>query len=430
MEIITILGCRKSDERADTKERIKMKTLELLEEASKLKDDWRYSQFVKDSAWGDDLWELYLFNPICGMYVERNPLLEEYLGEPVDIRILKELLITDIRQAAEIIREETNKAREERVSRIANTDSLEEVAKEINSQNQLLLQIVADEPIERQLRFYQLSREWELYERERKIYKPLSPEVSNYIEQNTTVEREGKRYGLITLDNSHKLKIMLPPRVFDSKNKKTIFLDSFITETLADEIQRLYDKKMVGRVSLRGDRVFCGECQEEYLMEEMEFGEQFVLDFDKIEVLTKLYLPYSYEDQLWVRRDNSNLYFEEMDSRLILTGDIYVTRLLHVRIQEENVKSIEHIDWELLFYTKDEFEGRKKNSSQKGTARERRKIFKLDNCSIPFDEMTMMFDADRKEIKVPFLFYLLNQCMKHKELLREYFEDTMSSEGI
>lgn len=91
---------------------------------------------------------------------------------------------------------------------------------------------------------------------------------------------------------------------------------------------------------------------------------------------------------------------------------------------------ITHLDHEYVFYTIDEYENRMSSATQKGTAKTRMKSFKIDNSRIPFDYRCEVLRKDENGNDLPqkdeqFLCYVLESYFKHKDLLKEYFQNIL-----
>lgn len=84
----------------------------------------------------------------------------------------------------------------------------------------------------------------------------------------------------------------------------------------------------------------------------------------------------------------------------------------------------------MYFYTIDEYENRMSNATQKGTAKTRMKSFKIDNSRIPFDYRCEVLRKDENGNDLPqkdeqLLCYVLESYFKHKDLLKEYFQNIL-----
>ena len=147
--------------------------------------------------------------------------------------------------------------------------------------------------------------------------------------------------------------------------------------------------------------------------------------------VSKLYST-KYEDCLWVVIDPENIIFEEICEDFETFEDMVVTQVVH--LQYKNLAGeicITHLDHEYIFYTLDEYGKRMRDVTQKGTAKQRMKSFKIDNSKIPFDfrcEISRK-DEDGNDLPVEkeqFLCYVLECYFKHKDLLSEYFQKVNS----
>ena len=87
---------------------------------------------------------------------------------------------------------------------------------------------------------------------------------------------------------------------------------------------------------------------------------------------------------------------------------------------------IKHLDHEYIFYTPDEYKARKMDRRVKGKAFKRVKTFKIDGSAIPFDyECNSWKRVDPIRIKVPFIYFVLNEPFVNKDLIDEYFQQIL-----
>lgn len=94
----------------------------------------------------------------------------------------------------------------------------------------------------------------------------------------------------------------------------------------------------------------------------------------------------------------------------------------------------EHIDYERIYYTRDEYAERisTKRMDIEGTAQPRRKFFKVNKAAIPFDypcSALIQTKSGYDRINCPFIFFILNCYFQHKDLLNEYFNDWLQPNG-
>ena len=189
-------------------------------------------------------------------------------------------------------------------------------------------------------------------------------------------------------------------------------------------INNLFKSKLVGRMSFRVLRDYHdGLFDLGNLLEECEFGNYFCYNLNLFHDITKLYSE-NYDDQLWIRKEDDNIYFEELDSKEDNYEDRIVTRLLHIEYKQESEQSdkwdIRHMDFEYIFYTRDEFQQRKTNGKIKGSGK-RKKIFKLDECCIPIDYKVKVTGLENVDVDILFIIFILQSFFKHDDLLEEYF---------
>lgn len=223
-----------------------------------------------------------------------------------------------------------------------------------------------------------------------------------------------------------------PPRIYDRSVDKTFFTKN-IPLHLLKKLSEMMSKGMVSDLAVRllNEPGYKGKMSCEYLAEALERGKQF--DFVNLGSysVSKLYST-KYEDCLWVVIDPENIIFEELCEDFETFEDMVVTQVVH--LQYKNLAGeicITHLDHEYIFYTLDEYGKRMRDVTQKGTAKQRMKSFKIDNSKIPFDfrcEISRK-DEDGNDLPVEkeqFLCYVLECYFKHKDLLSEYFQKVNS----
>ncbi len=188
--------------------------------------------------------------------------------------------------------------------------------------------------------------------------------------------------------------------------------------------------KRINCISFRGvdNRIYEGENHLSIMCEAVEKGSIFSFNLEKLPSSTKLYKESSYEDTLWVIIDSQNITFEELCNDFHTFEDTIVTQMIHLEYDND---CITHIDHEYIFYSLEEYGQRIRNPHTKGKARKRVKTFKIDKSSIPMNYLCKMFrdqNRDSIEVKVPFIYFVLNNYFEHKELLEEYFSDCLSDQ--
>ena len=240
------------------------------------------------------------------------------------------------------------------------------------------------------------------------------------------------KYGIVPIDQHRTLLPIDPPRIYDRSVDKTFFTKN-IPLHLLKKLSEMMSKGMVSDLAVRllNEPGYKGKMSCEYLAEALERGEQF--DFVNLGSysVSKLYST-KYEDCLWVVIDPENIIFEELCEDFETFENMVVTQVVH--LQYKNLAGeicITHLDHEYIFYTLDEYGKRMRDVTQKGTAKQRMKSFKIDNSKIPFDfrcEISRK-DEDGNDLPVEkeqFLCYVLECYFKHKDLLSEYFQKVNS----
>jgi hypothetical protein len=290
---------------------------------------------------------------------------------------------------------------------------------------QLLLDKINNEPEEVQLRFITLYEEYKNFKNNlnnQDLYDAVIAELDELYCPILGKDSQYKTYHLIPIDNECRtLKIGTPPRIFDSMLQKTIYLPWCPLEVSRVLYKLFIDDNLIGKMSFKGSSlIYNMHNEDELLTEELERGRYFSLNLSDLPDVTKLYSKV-YDDQLWVIKRDDNIYFEELSEDFDHYNDSIVTRLFHVEI---NNNYCIHMDFEYIFYTFDEFEQRKLDAKKKGEAQTRRKLFKLDDCKIPFDYKVELGNETNKYY-VPLLYFFLDSFFKHKNLLEEYFDSCL-----
>lgn len=236
------------------------------------------------------------------------------------------------------------------------------------------------------------------------------------------------KYGIVPIDQHRILLPIDPPRIYDCSVDKTFFTKNTPVHLLK-ELSNMMAQGMVKNLAVRllNEPGYKGKMACKYLAEALERGKQF--DFVNLGSysVSKLYST-KYEDCLWVVIDSRNITFEELCEDFETFEDMVVTQVVH--LQYENLGGevfITHLDHEYIFYTIEEYSKRIIGATQKGTAKQRMKSFKVDNSKIPFDFRCEILRKDEAGNDLPvekeqFLCYVLECYFKHKDLLNEYFQ--------
>ena len=269
------------------------------------------------------------------------------------------------------------------------------------------------------------------YIRENRYNSDISSLAATY-ENIFNKQSQFSKYGIVPIDQHRTLLPIDPPRIYDHSVDKTFFTKN-IPLNLLKKLSDMMSMGLVNNLAVRllNEPGYEGNMSCEYLTEALERGEQF--DFVNLGSysVSKLYST-KYEDCLWVVIDPENIIFEELFEDFETFEDMVVTQVVH--LQYENLEDeffITHLDHEYIFYTIDEYNKRMLDVTQKGTAKQRMKSFKIDNSKIPFDFRCEIFRKDELGNDLPvekeqFLCYVLECYFKHKDLLSEYFQKVNS----
>lgn len=254
----------------------------------------------------------------------------------------------------------------------------------------------------------------------------LSQQLKNIIDH----EDQFKKYGLLRISNDRELLALNPPRIYDKTTDSTYFINTHVSIHFWKTIDTMLKNEKIKDfyVRLKNQPGYSHRYNEEVVFEELERGQYLNLsNLDKIHI-TKLYSK-NYNDTLWIKIDQENITFEEMCDDFDTYKNTIVTQVIHLKyFKENNEYFIAHLDHEYIFYTVDEYMKREKNPNQKGEAKPRIKSFKIDNARIPLNFMIEVnHHADDNDSCIsqqePFLYYVLDSYFKHKDLLKEYFQN-------
>ena len=240
-------------------------------------------------------------------------------------------------------------------------------------------------------------------------------------------------YKLIEVTPACEMLAIDPPRIYDSRIDKTLYLSNVSKELLNTFIElgvsNLY-KKISLRVSNSKLNIFDGKYQEQKLLEAVERGKIFSIKNISDIPVTKLY-SVNYADSLWIKSNDSEITFEELCENENRFNDSIITQVIHLNyLNKGNETFVTHIDHEFVFYSKSAYEKRKVNSDIKGDAYTRLKSFKIDKATIPMTlpikHNVTLYDEVSGEIihkveTVPFIVYILKTYLKHTDLIDEYF---------
>lgn len=257
----------------------------------------------------------------------------------------------------------------------------------------------------------------ETYELE-EVYKNVLDKQSSFF-----------KYGIVSIDDERELLAINPPRIYDKTLDRTFFTKN-VPLNLLKIIANMISCRLIKDFAVRlfNEPGYNGKLDCEYVAEELERGKKF--DFANLGdySISRLYST-EYENCMWVVIDQQNVTFEELCKDFEIYNDMIVTQVIHLQYDKEEDRAyITHLDHEYIFYTIDEYDKRMSNATQKGTAKARIKSFKIDNSRIPFDYRCEVLRKDQNGNDLPsqdeqFLCYVLECYFKHKDLLKEYFQE-------
>mgnify|MGYP001770819010 CR=1 FL=1 len=225
-------------------------------------------------------------------------------------------------------------------------------------------------------------------------------------------ENQYKKYGLVEIDSSREL-LGSDSRILDKKvniSYEISFIDFNVYKVLLE-----YFKKYSFTLSFAPDNesIYDFIFDSTLTTEAIEFGISPTIETLRKQCSHKIKLiDYTSNDIFWIRNINSDLYIEEIVSDFTEHQDSIVTKLIHIEhTTKDEELCIKHIDFEYIFYSLDEFVNRydENNFTQKGEKYKRKKVFKIDNATIPFEG--------------DFLYPIVYFTFENKELVKEALEN-------
>lgn len=235
-------------------------------------------------------------------------------------------------------------------------------------------------------------------------------------------------YGLISIDDKRAImlnskQICFPPRIYDSELDKTIYIDIsyFLLKIFID----LFNDNKIGNLSFRGVNhlVFSGKIFKEVLQESRYTWKAFTYELDELPKIS-MFHDENYKNKLIIVHKDNNIYIEEIDNTHYPNRNYVETQLVHIEY-DMPAKIITHLDHEYIFYSKEEFQEKETKLDKKGTYKPRYKTFKLDDCTIPIDykcDSIKIINKETVDIKIPFLYCVINELFEQKDLIQEYFK--------
>lgn len=413
----------------------KLQLEHFLQYCHELTQQKKYAEYQEeDAVWTAERKHCYQYGVIAGLYAEQNESFLLLLNQPCDHEELRRLLEryrTEYqKQVSEILH---NRKATKKLTMPSVTEPLEKWIYDNNyglacpfcgdwsSRDDTMFR----EKPEKVLSYVFLNLKQRYYE--------LDYREDIFRQSNIKVLYEGvfdkssvfRKWGLIPVDEQRVLCALDDPvRIYDSSLNKTIFLQ--VQRPLAMVFDELMKQNMIGEIAFRADDFYLydGETHISQLMEAVETGRLFSVNVDELPTLSKLYSKH-YEDSLWVVHEDNNLTFEELCEDICIEKDAVVTQVVHLQFDGTGIT---HLDHEYVFYDIGEYERRRTDYRVKGQKIKRIKTFKIDRSRIPFDypcKAIQIREAGQEEIWVPFLYYVLNAYFKHKNLLKEYFEEVL-----
>ncbi len=221
-------------------------------------------------------------------------------------------------------------------------------------------------------------------------------------------EAQWSKYKLIEL-NEHRY--IAPMAIVDTKYNISFFPHLIPADVL--DFIRDYYKKSQFKLSLYPNcaTLFNFDFDYSLALEDIQYGIAPSVERLKSKLANyqiKL-IDITLQDSFWVWNKGTDLYLEEIVNDFNIYQEAIVTRMIHVEFfNEENILYINHIDFEYIFYSEDEFISREDNINQKGQKYMRQKVFKIDNAKIPLNDL--------------FLYYISYNTFINTVLIDEAFE--------
>ncbi|MBQ7502625.1 hypothetical protein IJT93_07920 [bacterium] len=416
--------------------------IELFKSADQIYEEWKLYSLCRSSS-GLDGWNiqrscLYINGPILGLLREKNKSLLEFINtKPVDAlrdNVVKLLQWTK-QKSDEHIKKIYN-SYEKNVFQIAVAKygkSLPKLTKDnilawTYAYNDMYLADMKDYSSDSQVAFLYVCLGYDYY-REEKI-RHIDVEQQHIKELYDRLKDSNfRKYGLLPVDRERIFIVANPCRIYDKTLNHTIFLT--LKHQMGVILNSLFATGKINKLSFRGKDtdIYPGKCTIEYLNEQIEYGPIFKYNVKELPKVTKL-CSKNYNDQLWIMVKNCEITFEELCDDINIYDESIAKQVIHLVYDlGDNTPVITHIDHEYVFYDAEEYERRLNDPDVKGTKLKRFKTFKVDNAHIEMDYPCNVIDVQDEnnvaEIKIPFIYFVLNVYFTHKDLLLEYFEDIL-----
>ena len=381
--------------------------------------------------WNSDKMDSFEHGVIMYLYKEKDPILLELINLDYDYQQLYKLICREIDNTN---REILNRIPGDSISTVKIKTPYptegENLVKWYRKYNSNKLELLDDESENRVFSILYIELSYAEYSSKRKLDDEKSqPHIHELYPD--IAGKDFNKWNLIPVGAFRKLKALDPPRIYDSNKNRTLIVD--IPRPLVEILNELQDKNMIEELSVRckDNGIFSGNITKEIIQAEIEKGRLFSLDESTWQSVTKLYDSKEYENQLWIKKTYSSWTFEELCQDFTIEGESVVTQMVHLEYADN---LIEHIDYERIYYTPDEYAERisTKRMDIEGTAQPRRKFFKVNKAAIPFDypcSALIQTKSGYDRINCPFIFFILNCYFQHNDLLNEYFNDWLQPNG-
>lgn len=381
------------------------------------------SWLVDDPKWTDKRIFDFKDGVVLGMYREQEPTLLSLMKNQYDNSELHRLLCIEVKK--------TNALKKKMLSDYyinmenAHVEQCpakgENIIKWHKVYNSHMINQLSSESEDSIISFLYIYYAYEKYRTDR--YAQSEREQPNIHEQyQDEKDVDFCKWNLVPVIDEHRvLKAYTPARIFDKQKALTLFVD--LPKPFVEVLINLQECDMLGKLAVRckDNGIFDGLLEREILCEDIEQGCIFCMDIISLPNITKLYDSKEYQNQLWIKKTDTDLTFEELCDDIEVEYDSIVTNMVHITYSG---KTINHIDYEKIYYTVDEYESRTKQMNTKGTANKRQKYFKINDSCIPFDYPCKVLQSNKteeNEIKVPFILFVLNCFFTNRKLIGEYF---------
>lgn len=412
----------------------------LYERMYNIYNEWSKTCLNNDSQWSTERYDKYRFGPVIGLYLDKDKCLIDILNDdfsdeelcallmPVKQRMLNKLLYES---GNDLITECKKKSYQDELSLLK--------ARKVEEWMNLFfipcirnINFEMDESHFRGLCYITYGYESYIYSLTN-IYSGDINVLKQLYKGVLGKNSELYTYKLIEITPACEMLAIDPPRVYDPRIDKTLYLSNVSKELLGVFIE-LGREKLYEKISLRVSNaiinIFDGKYEMQSILEAVEIGKVFSIQNIGHIPVTKLY-SVNYGDCLWVKSNDYEITFEELCEHEGTFNESIITQAIHLNyLNKGNETVVTHIDHEYVFYSKSDYEKRKKNPDIKGNEYTRLKSFKIDSANIPLTlpikrDVTLYDEATDKVLHksetVPFIIYILKSYLRHTDLLDEYF---------